>query len=176
MAVITVVDIESRKFSGYEEPELPSGHWIGEGASVGDATGGDNSLQINFTPAGNLRNSQYYSLEEMMLLHGDTSTLFVQMLIANLDTGFSSLTGLNHTIPIVGNEGAQGGALTPVGRLIKLFLGQQTTPNSQSGITYTVDNTNAVALTVRIGGYIWSARSTSRSGGPQRPTNGLYSL
>lgn len=174
MAVITVFDIEYRKFSGWDEPQFPSGFWRGGGLSLGDATGGDNTVQINFATGGSQFNSQYYSLEQLMVNVPGTGGVNVGIQISNLDL-FPGITSYNYTVILDGNEGnteSLAGRELPGFR--GLWLGQQFTPNSSAAISFSLDNTNAEIFLVAAQGYVWGARSTGVPGGPQRPPTGLY--
>lgn len=174
MAVITVFDVEYRKFSGWDEPQYPTGYWRGGGLSLGDATGGDHSIQIDFAKASEARNSQYYSLEQVMISLPGTGDFEVGMLFANFDI-FSSVSGYVYTLNVQGSErntaGLNGNGLAGFRRM---WVGQQFTPNSSCAITLGLDNTNVEIFIVALQGYVWSARSTGVPGGPQRPPTGLY--
>jgi len=175
MSIIDVNDITYRKFSGYEDPRFPSGMWLGEGLVTGDGSGGDMTVQIDFSKAEGLRNSQYYSLEELFAIKGVNVSTTVDVLITNFDVGDETI-GRRYQLLVLSNEG--GVAALPMGDgwgTLRMFLGQQSTPNSAQSISFIMDNVNGIDWGVRIGGYVWSARSTSVPGGPQRPPTGLYS-
>ncbi len=170
MSVIGETDIEYRKFSGFDEPQWPSGYWVGQGAVTGDATGGDMTMQITFNPVTALFNSQYYSLEQMFVNQVSQNSDIMGMLMANFDRG----SALYH-LSLVGTQSAQGNLeLGDALNMRGLFLGQQRSPNSAQSISLTLDNVDGIVLTAKLEGYVWSARSTSVPGGPQRPPTGLY--
>ncbi|KKL53336.1 hypothetical protein LCGC14_2276450 [marine sediment metagenome] len=171
MAVITIADIGYRKFSGYEDPALPSGFWFGAATTTGDATGGTNTLQFDFTKSTGLFNSQYYSLEQIMVNQAAATSPAMALLIAN----FELTGGMRYSLPLLTNEGSNAGLIpSNTGGLVPLFLGQQRAVNTAMSISFTLTNDDTVVITVMIQGYVWSVRSTSVPGGPQRPVNGLY--
>lgn len=168
MSVITVTDVTYRKFSGYEEPALPTGFHNTAGASTGDLTGGINVVQFNFASASGLFNSQYYSLEQVMVNEIATGGSIIGLSIVNFD----GLQPNVYSLTLVGNEFSRSNL--EFRSMPKLFLGQQQSVSTVACISFIVTNVDTVAIQVHIQGYIWSARSTSVPGGPQRPANGLY--
>jgi len=174
MAVITVVDIITRPFSGYEELRFPSGFWRGNGFSTGNGTGGDHSIQMDFNKATALMNSQFYSLENLMIAIPTTADQEVDLLIANFDR-VAGVSQRDYTIQLVANE--RDVAAPPaqaVEGLRGMFLGKQTDPNSAQSLSLTVDNIDGQIITAILEGYVWGIRSNSQPGGPQRPPTGLY--
>jgi len=175
MSIIDVNDITYRKFSGYEDPRYPSGMWLGEGLVTGDGSGGDSTVQIDFSKAAGLRNSQYYSLEEIFAVKGNNVSAAGDMLVTNFDVGDELIGRRYHFLLLATEGGVSNLTLSPTAGTLRMFLGQQSTPNSAQSISFIIDNTNLIDFAVRIGGYVWSARSSSVPGGPQRPPTGLYS-
>lgn len=174
MAIIAVGDIFSRIFSGYEDPRYPSGYWLGEAAVVGDGSGGDMTNQIDFAKSTGQTNSQFYSLEELAVFQSTATVDVIDMLIANFDLG-PTLTGFRYTLPLVVNQGT-GAGLVPseANGLLGKFLGRQSNPNTALSLSFILDNVSGTTFSVRVGGYIWDARSTAVPGGPQKPPTGLY--
>lgn len=174
MAIIDVTDIAFRSFSGYEDPRYPSGFWRAEGQVLGNATGGDMSVQIDFAKSSSLQNSEFYSLEEISLFQPTATGHTVGMLIANLDAG-SAVGARRYSLILIANQAGTNG-LDPASRLgiLGLYLGRQSAPASATSLTFGLDNNDGISFNVVIGGYIWSARSANVSGGPQRPPTGLY--
>jgi len=177
MSVIATRAIRARLFSGYEDPRYPTGMWTASRAVTGDGTGGDMSVQINFALATELRNSQYYSLEELTIFQGAVGDDIGELLIANFDIGSVPTVGdaRVYSLTLLANQ-AGGGALTPAESLFfqGLMIGRQANPNTATSISFTIDNVDLRVLTMTLGGYVWSARSTAIPGGPQRPPTGIY--
>jgi len=174
MAVITVADVTYRKFSGYQQPELPTGFWVGAGIVTGVGGGGDMVIQIDFVKATSLRDSQYYSLEEVMIELAAATAVVGRFAITNMGI-FNPVTASIFTLPLVVHESV-GAALQPEvsNGLRGLFLGQQSNPNAAVSISYGVDDLSGSTMSMKLGGYVWSARATNVPGGPQRPAGGLY--
>ena len=174
MSIIEVTDIASRKFSGYEEPQYPSGMWVAHAIVTGNATGGDMTVQINIIPAASFRDSQYYSLEQFMATIDVAASQNGRLLMSNLDLG-GSVSGQLYTLPLLLNSSG-GASLRPsdIQSWLPLFLGQQSSFNSATSLSFSLDNDDGQIVMVQAQGYIWGPRSTAVPGGPQRPPTGLY--
>jgi len=173
MAVVTVHDVVYRKFSGFDEPQYPSGYWRGGGISVGDASGGDHALQIEFAKATGLRNSQYFSLEQLMITVA-AGPFAANVQVSNMDI-YGTVTAFIWVADLPAAEGNQAGlAGRGLAGFRKLWLGQQVTPDTVAALAITIDNTLNEIMIASAEGYVWSARSTAVPGGPQRPPTGLY--
>jgi len=120
-------------------------------------------------------NSQYYSWEDVMISLDEETNVLISVLVANMGI-VGDVTGRRYTIPVLANNGGFAGMEGKQSPLLPIFLGQQNSPSSTTSISFSRDNDNLDVLDVQIGGYIWSARSTSVPGGPQRPPTGLYRL
>lgn len=173
MTIISVVDIASRPFSGYDDPRYPIGYWVAGGDVTGDASGGDASVQVDFNKSDSIFNSQYYSLEQVMVNVGAQADFEIAMFIFNFDR-FGAATN-RYTLFARGNEAAVSGlAAEDFNGFRKMFLGQQAGPNVAPGLTFAIDNTLNEVMSVMVEGYIWGVRSVNVNGGPQRPPTGLY--
>jgi len=175
MAFIEVVDVTYRKFSGWQEPQFPSGYWQGSARVIGDATGGDMSGQINFSRVTEPFNSQYYSWEELMVTTDEEATVPLGILIANFGL-VTPVTGRRYTMFVTGDNSGNASVEGVQMGLLPIFLGQQASANSAVSITIIRNNDNLDVMDILIGGYVWDVRSTSVPGGPQRPPTGLYRL
>ncbi len=175
MSIVEVTPIQYRKFSGWEEPQFPSGYWIANARVTGDGTAGDMLVQANFSEASGLRNSQYYSLEEISLSIAQAASETVRMAIVNFDLGAGVVNSRQYTLVLVVDQ-ILSASLEPdrIGALLGTFLGDQISPNTAMAITMGLDNVSGVPMDLFMGGYVWSARSTNVPGGPQRPPTGLY--
>lgn len=170
MAIVNVTDIEYRKFSGFVDTRYPTGYWEGQGTVTGDASGGDMTAQIDFSKAAGLRDSQYYSLEEFMAFPSTAGGGVMSILVTNFGLG----TRRYSATLVAGQGGVSAFTWGDIAGIYGLFLGQQRVVNTATGLSFTLDNVDGTVVTVLIGGYVWSARSTSVAGGPQRPPTGLY--
>jgi len=174
MAVSDSVGISRAGWGGYNDPSLPIGVWFGRVSVVGNGTGGLSTLSLEFQPAGaSTLDSNLYSLEQIA---GFANAAFT---IAAINLG------INPTLSVMGDTGQEwsvtvGGPLTAdsVGfnQLLPkgLFLGAQVALGYKSGLDIVATNTNAVTHRFTAMGYLWSSRSRSVQGGPQRPPSGLF--
>jgi len=132
------------------------------------------TVQIDFAKVTDLFNSQYYSLEELMVDLDEGTSDTMGFSITNLDIS-SVLTALRYSVQVASNQGSRAGIRGDnLPAMLPLFLGQQSNANSAASISLIRTNADTDVIGIRIGGYVWSARSTSVSGGPQRPPTGLY--
>lgn len=171
MAIVGITDVRARKFSGYEDPRYPTGYHRTDFSVIGDATGGLAIAQLDFAKVSELRNSQYYSLDELRIVMFVGAIHIAEMEIFNFD----SLVTTRWSLALaVSDTGFASMSLQELGQATGIFLGQQEGPLAATAIQISVTNINGVLLRAMAGGYIWSARSTSVEGGPQRPPTGLY--
>lgn len=175
MTVIAEIEVNVREFSGWNEPQFPSGYWSAGGQVLGDASGGSMGIQVNFSRATSLRNSQFYSLEQFSAWQQVGTLDNAHLSFANFDLGRGS--GIERKFSVVfiatqaGFSPIQGSDITA---LRGLFLGRQFDPNTTTSMSLLMDNNNTVFVNLRAEGYIWDARSVAVAGGPQRPLTGLY--
>lgn len=171
MAVAQRVDVAYRKFSGWQEPQFPSGYHLTEGAMIGDATGGDQVLLFDFSRSTEQRNSQYYSIEEIRIAKFEPTADNIELEIVNFD---SAITTRMHLELVNTQSGFGSLSARDVAAIRGIFLGQQSSPTGNTSVSITMDNTDTILVRMLLGGYVWSARSTAVPGGPQRPLTGLY--
>lgn len=171
MAVAIRRDVRYRGFSGWDEPQFPSGYHLTEGDLLGDATGGDMVLHFDFARASEVRNSQYFSLEDVRVRMLAGATQFIALSIVNFESAITTSIALQ-----VRATGANEASLEAgLGAELRgLFLGRQAGAGANTSVDFTMDNVDGILTRVMIGGYVWSARSTSVPGGPQRPLTGPY--
>lgn len=171
MATIARVDVLARGFSGFPEPQHPSGYYRVDGVMIGDASGGDSVLAFDFALSSSLRNSQFYSLEDVRLTSFQSNSGTLEMAVVNLDSPVTSRFALEMKATLAGFTSLLTDQLEGIRGL---FLGRQDTPSANASVTFTINNTDTILTRVMIAGYIWGARSANLSGGPQRPPTGVY--
>lgn len=171
MAVEQRKAVEYRGFSGFEEPQFPTGYHRTEGAMIGDGTGGDQVLLFDFALATEQRNSQYYSLEELSITRFNSGSVTAEMEVVNFDSSVTT----RYSLVLTPNQVAFACLrIDDAQQIHGLFLGRQASPSGNMSVSFSHDNTDTILTRVLIGGYVWSARSTNVPGGPQRPPTGLY--
>ena len=172
MTTIAVLDVAHLRYRGYDEPQFPTGIWRVHGSNTGDATGGQNTIQCDFSKSSQPFNSQLYSLEQLMLGHS-VAAQGVEVALANFEV---SLISAIYTANIVANEGTTPAAISAesLNAFRGLWLGQAVNRSTAQNIRFTIDNGNGEIFRVLAYGYVWSARSINAPGGPQRPPSGLF--
>lgn len=174
MTIIEVTPIEYRKFSGYDEPQFPTGMWVGTPQVTGDGSAGDMVAQLNFTEATSFRNSQYYSLEQLVVTFNAAISSNLRLAITNMDSDIPNVSWRYSIELLLDQSGSASMRLRDAMAVKGIFLGQQRTVDSAAGMSFSQDNDDGQVLSVIAQGYVWSARSTAVPGGPQRPPTGLY--
>jgi len=173
MSIINQHTVGILPYRGYDDLGLPIGSWFGRGASTGDASGGDHTIQFDFAFAGQPRNSQLYSLEQIFWIVSGSGAFVGRLLVSNFDQGIEG--SMQYSLNAVANE---AGNAALIGRDVVgfkgIWLGQQAVKASGMSIGITIDNTDTQIQVAGIRGYVWSQRSTNAEGGPQRPPNGLF--
>lgn len=175
MAVVTVVNVVNRRFRGYDDPRYPTGIWLGQGITTGDASGGDNTLQLQFGSIGQVRNSQFYNLEQVSI-GGSTTVATVAITMGNFDNVVTASLVSTYSADLRATQDAGIFALTPqsIEGLRGLYIGQQSVEGTALAIAITVENNDLEVIRATLQGYIWSARSINADGGPQRPPSRLF--
>jgi len=177
MSVTATTTVRYREFPGYADPALPLGHWATSALAVGDASGGNRVVIMEFNPATAPRSPLMYSLELITVGDDDNNDLNGALRVINLDPipglGAIALTK-RWEAPLV--AGISRGQLQPAAaaQLTRIFLGRQALAGVQSGIQYTTVNADLNIVTVTCEGYFWGPRSINAQGGPSRPLQGMY--
>jgi len=164
-------------FEGSSDPSLPDGMWHVAVESIGDASGGDNTLDVGFATAGSSEDF-FYSLEQFGDQHDtvvETPRIFQ---IANQRNPVAPTVPITSTVmgavvapplPVTGWKGTDMGWLP-------YWCGQthRDLPAVQLFLRFRVANTNTVAYRLFAWGYRWSARSIATPTGPRRPPGSVF--
>lgn len=170
MTAVASIQVVRRPFNGYDDPRLPVGLWVSEQAVIGDATGGFRVVQLVFNPASAPRASLFYSLEQIHISDTDNNSKNGAITSQNLD----GVIGSQVWRVTIGDGPAL--ATIPFQNLpdFPLFLGGQIVQGTTSSLDFQFANVDGATLNCSAQGYMWSARSRSTPGGPQRPVGGLF--
>lgn len=173
MTIIAVAEVQHLRYRGFDEPQFPTGIWRAQKTVTGDGSGGQASIQLDFSKASQAFNSQLYSLEQLMMSHS-VAGQNAEMRLANFDQ--SEVVPV-YTVVILANEGTIPAAISAeqVEAYRALWLGQANVADTAQSLTFSIDNGNGEVTSVLAYGYVWSARSINAPGGPQRPPQGLFS-
>jgi len=177
MAVARGSLIAIRNFNGYQEPGLPAGYWHFELSSLGDASGGLNSVLVRFQVAGSPSPSQLWSLEHLNVSSSGIGVgVLARLQITNMDLvppmGSNGATAFTYTLTLI--AGVFGVDMEYQNSPIQLFLGRAIDNNLNAGFQVDYDNVDATSLRIRAGGYFWPPGAATADGGPRRPLQGLY--
>lgn len=177
MAVVVIVDVRIREFSGYpDSPALPLGMWTSTGSALGDGTGGAAVIRFDFNQAGAALDSRYFSLEQISGVSTGVAALAATLSTNNLD--HVALLAMPKNWPADFTAGSGSAVATMAAASVEAMrgiqLGRQISIASASGLQFQTSNVDLIVLTVTLGGYFWGVRSLNAPGGPSRPAQGLY--
>jgi len=179
MTTLLTVPIARRPWRGSDNPALPSGMWIADGSSTGDATGGEHLISFLFRRLSEPLNGMFYSVEQISITKGGSGTLLMLM----------QCSGMDFLVPGVrGRELRSREWATPltddnVGRSLSLANGLQRslflgTPSgfgsATSSLTFDAPNVDGEGMGATAQGYVWSPEATLQPGGPQKPVGALW--
>lgn len=175
MTVIQPVHVLQRTWRGYDDPGLPVGMWFSQGAVLGDASGGQANLQMEFRDAAN-RSARFFSLEQIEVHHTTSSGRSCAMIATNWEqVSEFGLINRQWKIAITSNSNGVAALDNTVTLPLPIFLGI-TTPVSElpSILTINCANTDGETFFSTVQGYIWEPRSVLAEGGLRRPADSLY--
>jgi len=176
MTVSATDSIRIRPWRGYDDPGLPVGMYVAQGAVTGDASGGDMNVFFVFKQEAEPVSGRFFNVEQINVFHTDTTFKFGHIIATNweavsavglinrqwrfeLETNANAFTALNDQIYFP----------------LPLFLGQVAPVRDlQADIAFGVDNVDLTSLVCSIQGYIWEPRSVQAEGGLRRPVDSLY--
>lgn len=177
MAVLAEAKVFREPYQGWEEPQFPVGMWKGQASVIGDATGGLSVLSLIFQPATGQRTADLYSLDEYWVRNFENAGRNWVIDTTNfgiLDLPASGAMGLFFVLESAGN-GVDEAASRPRDSLKHWWLGRQVNPLVATSLRANSQNVNLITNTFSARGYIWSVRSATVPGGPQRPPQGYLS-
>ena len=176
MSITTEVQVSQHRWRGSDVPALPIGSWVGAGIVTGDMSGGDLFVDLVFALASQTqRSSTLYSLEQVFI--AATSSLVGPALlqVVNFDPDPAVNANWFFHIVMTNTEGTVSAALpSELAALRGLFLGSQRSPATETLLSLGMDNSDGQVLRFKAEGYMWSPRSITTEGGPQRPPSALY--
>jgi len=168
--------VETRPYSGYEDPGLPFAAWVASGELTGDGSGGFVRITFQFQVAESDNVTERYNLEQF---HADVQ-------LATNSVAIMVFQGMDHTSfpfrPMARQEFALGlqtnGVLDSSVQLrdlagLPLWMGMPI-PGVSAGLEFQFVNLDGVLFTASGQGYIWGPRAILAPGGPRRPPNGFF--
>lgn len=162
-----------RPFAGFADPGLPIGHWGARQTVTGNATGGVQTAQVNFSVQGQGGPALYFSVEQLNVFRTDATAQLITIELQNM-LGPGGIFDSPWNLSLVVDPST--GAIRAPDQVMPLpwFIG---TPSqgSQGALQSRGANVDTVVQTLLVEGYFWSARSINVDGGLRRPLSGLYS-
>lgn len=153
--------------------------WYGKADVIGDPTGGNSTLTLQFGLAGEQRDSQLYSVQQVSAFLGVSGvgkncqfqTLNMGLNPTQVDSGLDWVwdgflqLGSAVALPLA--------ALIPRDNPTPFFAGVQDTLIQNYGFRAVVSNTDNEVFGLVALGYVWDARARSFPGGPKVPVDSL---
>jgi len=165
-------------FNGSSDPSLPTGIWLVDVESTGDASGGENSLDVGFSTTDSFDDS-FYSLEQFLTQHDAVTSLSQLFQAASQKNLVTPTTPITSTVLMVSSGTGIAGVTGWNGRALAwlpYFCGQA--HNDLAGVQlflrFRITNTDTVAFRVHAWGYQWSSRCIATPTGPRRPPDSVF--
>jgi len=177
LSIVAQINVESRRFSGWLEPQYPIGFWQAALSLTGDVSGGLLGIDLVFQQAnGPARlNSQMYSVERFAIQSTFNGGKAARIRAINMGGPSNQAFKHEYTALLQAQDGTDDSALVPVAMtLVPWFLGSQKQAGTTASFSMILDNLDGVIVDFEAEGYRWSPRSVLVNGGPQRPPTGLY--
>lgn len=176
MSVLVSSTMRQRLWRGYDDPSLPVGMWVGQIALTGDATGGTETLLLEFDPQENVntKSGRFFNLEAFEI-QSSSAGAPGQLLIIN----FSQLidgAAVNRSWTAQSLSNEAGDSALPLESQLKrpIFLGTPLLAGTTASIRWIQNNADTETVVMYAEGYIWEGRSVMAEGGLQRPVQSLY--
>lgn len=176
MTVSADFRVETRPYSGYDDPGLPIAAYVASGEATGDASGGFVNLTFRFQIAEGANVTERYNLEQLHVdVQTGTNTAVVMVLqgMDHIQFPFRPMARQEWTM-ILNSNGVADSSL-PVSELagLPIWMGMPV-PGVDAGVEFQFPNLDTVLFTASVQGYIWGPRSILAEGGPRRPPNGFF--
>lgn len=176
MTVISVVTAQLRPWGASPDPAFPEGAWIAAVSALGDGTGGELLLQIDFQKAFTRLSSRLFSLEQLAVDFTVNTSNFWELRTFNMELferqGIATRVWILPLLPRPNN----GGDALPLGDLagLPIFLGAPARAGVAAGVAVMTDNQAAPTFTAFLQGFFWGPGALTAPGGPQRPPTSIY--
>jgi len=177
MSVIATVQIAPRMWRGYDDPGLPVGAYIAHAVTLGDMSGGNNQLTFQFKAAGAPVSGRFFNVEQINAFTTQNLGSDASFQAINFERVATFMVGQRVWRMQLEGDGITSASFSQYGRNIPfpLFLGQGSSVVGEvTEVRMITTNTNVVAFSGLIQGYIWEPRSVMAPGGLRRPIEALY--
>lgn len=175
MSIVVGANVIIRPFSGFRDPSLPTGYWVGNGTVTGDGSGGTMAVDLRFQFTDGPRMSSFFSLEQFYVTSTDNVAQNVRLSTFNMDRlSPSLLPNPRWSVPLLPTDVNIDNASSEVNGRLGIFLGSPSNAEVTSIIQAIANEVSATLLTLGAQGYVWGPRAILTEGGLQRPAQGLY--
>jgi len=176
MVVSADFRIDVRPYSGYADPSLPIAAYVGQGAQIGDASGGNVNFSFIYQRNDDAQISEMFNLEQLALDTSINGGTVGSMRLVAMDSLAANrpMFGQIWRIITENTQGSSDSALDIKALALPLWFGS---PNREEGdglVRFIFPNVDLELYAVTIQGYIWGPRSVMAPGGPQRPVGSLF--
>jgi len=159
------------------DPALPNAWWNVDIQATGDASGGENVLNVTFSESGS-GDDQMWSVEQFADQHDAVTSLVRLFTASNQRNLVDPLTPITSSIfgtgilGIQGRTGWRGFELS----FLPYFLGAPPSAASATRLFagWVITNTDLVAYRVHAWGYRWGSQAFAAPGGPRRPVSSVF--
>jgi len=168
--------IHIRPWRGYDDPGLPVGMYLAQGAVTGDASGGDMIVFFEFKGEGEPISGRFFNLEQLNVFHSDTGAKVGHLVVNNFETlGPVGLVNRQYAFTLTNNNNGVSAMDQRLYIPLPFFMGSVAPVASLAAqVEVGVDNVDLSSLVATIQGYIWEPRSIQAPGGLRRPVDSLY--
>lgn len=160
---------------GYLDPALPSGVWFSQLSQLGDASGGTLTIAHEFKPAAQPANNLFYSLESFYVELSLGTSVEVTLRAVGITTTFGAgWRAIARADP--GGSGSSSLRADEQRGFRGIILGQVTRLAATAArLTAEIANPGVGEfMNSTVMGYFWGPEAFSAQGGPQRPSQGLF--
>lgn len=174
MSVITVGDISFAPYAMYNDPGLPERIWRASLSSLGDASGGVNTCQLNLKSAG-VSPGNIFSLERLSFHATAVGVTAVKTSLGGMETWPPGFDIPEWTDLVRANDAGTTADLPLLNALTRLFIGRAADDGTAGTIAFQTSNDDGETNDVTVTGYLWTPGAINAPGGPRRPLEGVFS-
>lgn len=163
----------------------PAGHWSAAAESEGDASGGNLTFQHIFrNPSNEFGDSNYYSIEQLMLSSAVSGNTSGRLFIQGMDAWTGDVSNPNNPISqqyaidldVTDESTPQRAMSRPNG--YKIWVGTyQGLPTDLGDMILLIDNPGVSAgIAFKVLGYYWTPDAINAPGGIRKPPGDIYAV
>jgi len=159
------------------DPALPNAWWQVDIQATGDASGGENTLDVTFSESGSA-DDQMWSVEQFADQHDVVTSRVRLFVVSNQRNLLDPTSPRTSSIMSVGATGilARTGWRAEQMNFLPYFCG----PGPGAAVaarlfaSWVITNTDGIAYRVHAWGYRWGSQAYAAPGGPRRPIGSVF--